>query len=248
MLHHQTADPGRAARHRGRLAFASAVLLLAGALAACGATPAGSGVATLQSPATSADPSASAGPSQDPKDAMLAYAKCMREHGVNLQVSSDGNGLSGTITGNGGSGSGPALSSAVPLAPSSGAPSSQAPAGNVTGQDPARDADTACRSLLPAAGVGAPHAPPAPAVVDQMLAFAKCMRDHGVDYPDPKFDGGAISIQIGGPGSNVDPSSQAFQDAQKACGSTLPGGGPMTVDGGTSTGISIGGTITGTNP
>jgi hypothetical protein len=60
--------------------------------------------------------------------------------------------------------------------------------------------------------------------LDQALKFAQCMRSHGVDMPDPQAEGGGISI--GGPGKNgIDPRSPAFQDAQKACGSLLPGGG-----------------------
>jgi hypothetical protein len=173
---------------------------------------------------------------------MLAYTRCMREHGVNLQVSTDGSGgITSTVGGD-----------AVALAdPAGSAAPAQVPAGGTTGQDPMKDADAACRSLLPASGQADPNATPDPAQMEQMLAFSKCMRDHGVDYPDPKFDGGAISIQIGGPGSNLDPSSQAFQDAQKTCGSTLPGGGPITIGGSgtTSVGISVGnGNGTGTNP
>jgi hypothetical protein len=56
------------------------------------------------------------------------------------------------------------------------------------------------------------------------LNFARCMRRHGVpDFPDPSPQGG---IQItGGPGGDLDPSSPAFQSAQRACQHYLPGGG-----------------------
>jgi hypothetical protein len=75
---------------------------------------------------------------------------------------------------------------------------------------------------------------------DKALQFARCMRAHGVNLPDPQTtgNGGAISIQkhVGsggpsGPGgaSGPDPSSPTFQAAQKACQSLLgkapPGGG-----------------------
>src|SRR5262245_41418285 len=34
---------------------------------------------------------------------------------------------------------------------------------------------------------------------DSARKFAKCMREHGVDMPDPKIgDGGSISIELGG--------------------------------------------------
>jgi hypothetical protein len=43
--------------------------------------------------------------------------------------------------------------------------------------------------------------------------------------PDPQFgDGGRIQQRIGGPGSNIDPKSQKFQDAMKACQKEAPGG------------------------
>jgi hypothetical protein len=65
--------------------------------------------------------------------------------------------------------------------------------------------------------------------LDQALKFARCMRAHGVDVPDPQPQGGGI--RIGGPrGSRssgpdtLDPQSPAFQSAQKACESLLPGG------------------------
>ncbi len=54
-----------------------------------------------------------------------------------------------------------------------------------------------------------------------MLDFAKCMRDHGVDFPDPTFnsDGGGLQVQMGGPG--MDPESPAFKSANDACSSEV---------------------------
>ena len=79
-------------------------------------------------------------------------------------------------------------------------------------------ADEACRHLLPAAGMGDPNATMDPALADQMLKFAQCMRDHGVDFPDPVFSGGGMSIQVGGAeAGGIDPTSKVFQAAQEAC-------------------------------
>jgi hypothetical protein len=59
--------------------------------------------------------------------------------------------------------------------------------------------------------------------LDAALKFARCMRAHGIDVPDPKADGGGISL--GSPGkSGPDPESPAFQRAQKTCESLLPDG------------------------
>ena len=90
------------------------------------------------------------------------------------------------------------------------------------------------------------------AMQDKMLAFSKCMREHGVDMPDPVFDGkGGVSITADGGG--MDPSSTTFQAAQEACKSILGdsvqfGGGvsgPVTQGGGSTQGGSTqgGGTV-----
>jgi hypothetical protein len=61
---------------------------------------------------------------------------------------------------------------------------------------------------------------------DKALAFAKCMREQGIDMPDPTFgDGGMIQQRIEG---DVSPDAPKFQEAQKACESLMPmppGGG-----------------------
>jgi hypothetical protein len=60
-------------------------------------------------------------------------------------------------------------------------------------------------------------------LLDQALKFARCMRAHGVDMPDPQADGGGIRLSGPGKGS-IDPAGPAFQRAQRACESLLPGG------------------------
>lgn len=60
---------------------------------------------------------------------------------------------------------------------------------------------------------------------DRFYLFAKCMRDQGVDVPDPEPGGGPVRI---GPGSGIDPEDPKFQEAQQACakevGDMIPGG------------------------
>jgi hypothetical protein len=48
------------------------------------------------------------------------------------------------------------------------------------------------------------------------LKYAQCMRKHGVDMPDPKFNGGGIAVQIGGPGTKRIPKA-TMDEAQRAC-------------------------------
>lgn len=206
----------------GRLGRTVALALtLVAALAACSGSG-GPGVVTLAT--GSPDPSASAGPSgsQDPATAMLAYAQCMRDHGIDMpdpQIDSSNGGMTVQIgTANGGdAGSGPTKAQM-------------------------QAAQTACDHLLPTLSGKNPGELSA-ADQDKALAYAKCMRDHGVDMPDPKFDGGGISLEIKG---NMDPSSATFQAAQSACGNELPfkGGGPSTIDSSNS-GDGEGGTVVG---
>ena len=49
------------------------------------------------------------------------------------------------------------------------------------------------------------------------------MREHGVNMPDPQFEGGG-RVRMGGPGTDVNPESPRFREAQEACQDKLPGG------------------------
>jgi hypothetical protein len=208
----------RPGRRRTRLAGPSPALglgaLLLVALAACSAGPAASGVVSLVDP--SASPDASAAPSMDPEDAMAAFSDCMREHGVDLQVRVVGDDagapVKGETSGTSGDDPGPRID-----------------------KDKLAAAEKACKSLLPQGGVNMTPGEIDPEFQDKLLAFAQCMREHGVDMPDPQFGSGGNTVTIGGPesgdgGPRFDPQSKTFQDAQAACGSLLPGklGAPGT--------------------
>ena len=52
-----------------------------------------------------------------------------------------------------------------------------------------------------------------PAERDAMVAFVRCMREHGIDMPDPTGDGLVMRRGEDGP----DPESEEFQQAEKAC-------------------------------
>jgi hypothetical protein len=162
-------------------------------LAACGSSRPNTGGATT---------SQGAAPAASGK--ALAFAQCMRSHGVSnfpdptggqlkLQVQATPNGTSV----NGVEVNGPAFRSAM----------------------------TACRSDLP--NGGHPTAAQTAKAKAQALAMSKCMRTHGVpNFPDPQFrsgPGGGVGIQLNGAG--IDPNSPAFQAAQKVCGQIF-GGAP----------------------
>ena len=122
-------------------------------------------------PASSAEPEASV----DPEDAALAFAQCMREHGVDMpdpQVGSNGE-MSFSI------GAGPGKLDRSKL----------------------QEAQEACQDLMPT-GLGKPGDIPQEQR-DAMLAFAQCMREHGIDMPDPQFETGGM-VMIGGPDEDGD--------------------------------------------
>ncbi|HEX6674884.1 MAG TPA: hypothetical protein VF486_07645 [Actinomycetes bacterium] len=62
---------------------------------------------------------------------------------------------------------------------------------------------------------------------ERALAFAKCMREHGIDMPDPKVDAnGRMQMRVGGPGvdqAKLEAAQSACQD--KMGGAFGPGGG-----------------------
>jgi hypothetical protein len=56
----------------------------------------------------------------------------------------------------------------------------------------------------------------------QALKFARCMREHGVNMPDPQFQSGGRMTQRMKDG--IDPNSQTFRDATGACSNGQRGG------------------------
>jgi hypothetical protein len=88
------------------------------------------------------------------------------------------------------------------------------------GGDPQKlkDASDACRSLLPNGGQLNMDDP---ATIDKLQKFTQCMREHGVNIPDPDPNGGGgITFDKN---SGIDPESQTFKDAMEACKSLRPG-------------------------
>ena len=164
------------------------VVIIALAAAACG--PFNSG------------PAAKASPSANAYQQALAFARCMRSHGVpDFPDPQSGSGGGFTI-------------------------SNDSPGGDLDPSSTAyQSAMTACQSLLPNDKGGSRGMTAADK--QKLLAFSACMRSHGVpDFPDPTFNSNGAGVSItGGQSSDLNPNSAAFQSAQKACQSLLPGGG-----------------------
>jgi hypothetical protein len=171
-----------------------AIVLLA---PACAGGSNGPGVAGQGASST---PSAS--PSGDPGDGGLAYAKCMRDHGISDYPD-------------------PGASGGIPIRVE--------PGSDMDPDNPQfKAAEQACKSLLPQP----PSEEQQQQEFEDMLAYAKCMREHGIaDFPDPK-PGEGFDLNAK-PGSDLDPNNPQFQAASDACGGPIKGDTNSQTSGGT---------------
>lgn len=88
------------------------------------------------------------------------------------------------------------------------------------GDDPGKmkKATEACEPLMKDVIGDRAQQPMDPKQRDQMVKFARCMREHGVDMPDPGPQG-EIKMKVRG-------GEKKLQAAQEACKSLAPGFGP----------------------
>jgi hypothetical protein len=179
----------------------SAVVLASGSLvlAGCGGSSSSPGVAHLSSSGSGGSPSSGGGSSspesrESSQRKLVAFARCMRAHGVAEFPEP----TEGRLLVQGGSQN-----------------------GHTSGLNPRsaqfQTASKACQKLAPNGGK------PNPQLVKQAqersLKFSQCMRAHGVpNFPDPTFSGGGVSLTLkaGGAGA-IDPNSSQFKAGQKAC-------------------------------
>ncbi len=83
-------------------------------------------------------------------------------------------------------------------------------------------AQAACSSLLPNEEFRPPDQSEMAELQQHALDFARCMRKHGIDFPDPVLDGnGMVRID---PGHN-DINAPDFKAADQACNHLLQTGG-----------------------
>jgi hypothetical protein len=84
-------------------------------------------------------------------------------------------------------------------------------------------AQEACKQYAPVTtGKGGGEVPAADQA--KFIAYTKCMREHGVDMPDPKFEGGQARMGLAKE-KGLDPDSPVMKNADKACRPLLPQGG-----------------------
>lgn len=158
-------------------------------------------LAGLAMVATACGGAANAGDAKDDRqgfeDAQLEYTQCLREHGVDVESSEDEGKFRIQVGG-----------------PKGGANEAGDPE-----NDEFRAAMEACADKAPK--MGEEMTPEEQAEFeDAMVEFAQCMRDHGIDMPDPEGGNGFIKIA---PGSGrADPDDEEFQEAEEACSDKLP--------------------------
>jgi hypothetical protein len=132
------------------------------------------------------------------EDQMRAFAQCMRDHGIDMKDPEvkEGGGIE------------------------MGVPAQRA---DGRGGDKAKAAMDACNKLMPNGGK-----PPKPSAkdLDDMRTQAKCLREHGIDVPDPTMDEPFIKLDAGkGDGD-------AMKKAMKECGGPEGRGSATVREGG----------------
>jgi hypothetical protein len=190
--HGGRAGPARPPRRWPHLAgLVGAVLAVALAVAACGGGGKANGVASLAgaTQTTSASNANSGkGSTQDKRQAALNFARCMRQHGINMpdpQITAEG------------------IGQQLPSKAEEHSPKFQA-------------AEQACRQYLPGGGRSTP---PSAQERQRALAFARCMRQHGINMPDPQITAEGIGQEWPDPAERDTPK---FRAAQQACERAVP--------------------------
>lgn len=207
---------------RAGAATALALLLSITVLAGCGGGSSGSdsgGVASIDASKSSKTDDSSKS-SKDSEQELLDYTKCLRKQGLDVpdpEVDANGNLQLG---GPGGGG------------PSGGAPGD---GGQQIDRSAMEKAQKVCGDL-PDSVTQQFDDVDQTEMQDTILEYAKCMRENGVDMPDPDFSNigtpgsGPGDGQDGGPGGgpfgDVDRDDPAFKKASEACQSLLAGIGP----------------------
>lgn len=142
----------------------------------------------------------------------LQFAQCMRSHGIDVpDPGSGGGGVRIQVGGPDSSGG---------INPNS---------------SQFQQAQTACQKYLPGMNLTPQQQQQAQ---QNALAYAQCMRGHGVDVPDPQVTSHGVQFSLG----TLSPSDPAFQSAQNACSSKL-GNVPVMIQGGGGPGGGGGGEV-----
>jgi hypothetical protein len=150
----------------------------------------------------------------------LKFAKCMREHGVD--VPDPQRGANGGILMRAGG-------------PGKGGPDEK---GTTPGPDDPKfkAAQGDCQKYMVTGGGQAPSPAEQAKRNDAFIAYARCMRSKNIDFPDPQFTANGVKMSLG---PDVRPDAPKFKAADKACHPLLsavepkgaPGAGNAVVGG-----------------
>lgn len=186
--------------------LAFAVLAFALLLAACGGGGGGNGVASAGGQSASQSNKGGKGkPTKAEKEeAGRKFAQCMREHGIDIpDPKFDENG-------------GPVVFNDA----ANGGGQGQPPADQQKLEQANKDCEHFMKGVVNGSG-RKPDPAEQKKIQEQALAFAKCMREHGIDFPDPQFgENGEMTQAV----RINDGDSQQFQQAQDACKQYAPDG------------------------
>lgn len=185
----------RLGRWRAALAAMACTTLL---VACSGSSASQPSVATLSTARPDSTGSAeSLAADIDGRQAILDFAECMRKEGVDFpdpRFDADGRIMIGQMVGSSG--------------------------GLDFQSEEFQAAQEVCGDRLEGLDIGAD--PERQAELQATLVeFAGCMRDNGIDMPDPQIGSGRGPVLIGGPDSEIDRQSPEFQAAFEACGDLL---------------------------
>jgi hypothetical protein len=187
------ARPPRPSRRWPQLAgLVGAVLALTLTVAACGGGGKANGVASLSGANKATATTTTTGSSHDDRQKALAWARCMRQHGIDLPDPKFSENL---------------IEQRLPTRAEQNSAKFKA-------------AEQACKQYLPDGGQ---PSPPTAQERQQALAFAQCMRQHGVNLPDPQITADGIDQP---PPARMDLDDPRLQAAEQAChqyGSLPPG-------------------------
>jgi hypothetical protein len=152
-------------------------------LTGCGGNGDSNSVASLTDATgeTSGESSSTGASEEEREQALLEYAQCMREHGVDMPD------------------------------PINGRLDLRANRGE---EQKVAQAQEACRSILEDVAPPALDEAQQAELQEAALDYARCMREHGVDMPDPQFEEGGGVLTMMPEGAEDDPQ---FDEAQEAC-------------------------------
>ncbi len=177
-------------------------LLIAAALTGCSGTEDTEGVASLQTTQAAAEDPAEESPEVEAEQAMLDFTQCLRDQG--LDVGDPTMGADGNLQ--------------LPPIEVVGSPDEDPEAAMAE-----MDASfAACEEHLAGVTLGAPDPGAGVAFEDALVEYAGCMREQGIDMPDPDLSGGGGIIDLGSP----TPGDEAeFEAAHRECREILAGAG-----------------------